>query len=133
MLASYKENGARTVRGTVDRDKQVQIEFWERAARDGFTDESARASALKFRAEFDVLENRLAQRPYLMGVLLMLRGSYTQPRSLTGRLGREEPIEQLIPHFRCNAAAVITNPNLHPVPEIPCRCCQLWLEVIICC
>jgi glutathione S-transferase len=67
MLASYKENGARTVRGTVDRDKQVQIEFWERAAKEGFTDESARASALKFRAEFDILENRLAQRPYLMG------------------------------------------------------------------
>jgi glutathione S-transferase len=67
MLASYKENGAGTVRGTADLDKQVQIEFWERAAEDGFTDESARASALKFRAEFDVLENRLAQRPYLMG------------------------------------------------------------------
>jgi glutathione S-transferase len=66
MLASYKENGAGTVRGTADRDKQLQIEFWERAAKDGFTDESVRASALKFRAEFDVLENRLAQRSYLM-------------------------------------------------------------------
>ena len=67
MLASYKENGAGTVRGTVDRDKQVQIEFWERAAKDGFTDESARVSALRFRAEFDGLESRLGKQPYLMG------------------------------------------------------------------
>jgi glutathione S-transferase len=45
---------------------RAQIEFWERAAKDGLTDESARASTLKFRAEFDVLEDRLAQQPYLM-------------------------------------------------------------------
>ncbi len=67
MLASYKENGAGTVRGAVDPDKQAQIEFWERAAKDGFTDEAARRSALKFRAEFEALEDRLADRPYLMG------------------------------------------------------------------
>lgn len=67
LLASYRQNGSGTVQGTVDGDKQTQIEFWERAAKDGFTDEAARTSALKFRAEFDVLENRLAQQPYLMG------------------------------------------------------------------
>ena len=32
---------------------------WERAAKEGFTDQSARASAQKFRAEFDALEQRL--------------------------------------------------------------------------
>lgn len=67
LLASYKENGSGTVRGTADRDKQVQIEFWERASKDGFTDEAARGSALKFRIEFEILEKRLAQHPYLMG------------------------------------------------------------------
>ena len=67
MLESYKENGSGTVQGTVDRDKQAQIEFWERAAEDGFTDEAARTSALKFRTEFEGLENRLARQPYLMG------------------------------------------------------------------
>ena len=66
-LDSYIANGAGTVRGAKDHEKQVQIEFWQRAAKEGFTDERARASALKFRAEFDALEKKLAQQPYLMG------------------------------------------------------------------
>jgi glutathione S-transferase len=66
-LESYKANGAGTVRGVFDREKQVQLDFWQRAAKEGFTDERARASALRFRAEFDALEKRLAKQPYLMG------------------------------------------------------------------
>ncbi len=66
-LASYAATGSGTVRGEVDRHKQAQIEFWQRAARDGFTDEQARASAQKFRAEFDKLDRKLSQQPYLMG------------------------------------------------------------------
>ena len=67
MLKSYAESGSGTVQGAKDRDKQIQIEFWERAAKEGFTDERARASARKFRAEFDALDKRLATQPYLMG------------------------------------------------------------------
>src|SRR5580704_5524571 len=66
-LESYKANGAGTVRGAADREKQVQLDFWHRAAKEGFTDERARASALRFRAEFDALDKKLAQQPYLMG------------------------------------------------------------------
>jgi glutathione S-transferase len=66
-LESYIANGAGTVQGAVDREKQVQIEFWQRAAKEGFTDERVRTSALRFRAEFDALEKRLAKQPYLMG------------------------------------------------------------------
>ncbi len=66
-LESYRSNGAGTVGGAKDHEKQVQIEFWQRAAKEGFTDERARASALRFRAEFDALEKRLAKQPYLMG------------------------------------------------------------------
>jgi len=66
-LESYKANGAGTVRGAVDREKQVQLDFWERAAKEGFTDERARASAVRFRAEFDALEKRLVKQPYLLG------------------------------------------------------------------
>jgi glutathione S-transferase len=66
-LESYKANGTGTVRGAVDREKQVQIDFWQRAAKEGFTDERARASALRFRAEFDALEKRLTKQPYLLG------------------------------------------------------------------
>ncbi|MGB6653286.1 MAG: glutathione S-transferase family protein [Xanthobacteraceae bacterium] len=66
-LESYKANGAGTVQGLKDREKEIQIEFWERAAKEGFTDERARASAQKFRGEFDALDRKLAQQPYLMG------------------------------------------------------------------
>ena len=67
MLKSYAANGAGTVQGMKDHEKDIQIEFWERAAKEGFTDDRARASAQKFRAEFDALDKRLAQHPYLMG------------------------------------------------------------------
>jgi glutathione S-transferase len=66
-LKSYAANGSGTVRGEIDRDKQIQIEFWERAAKEGFTDERARASARKFRTEFEAMDKQLAQQPYLMG------------------------------------------------------------------
>jgi glutathione S-transferase len=66
-LASYAANGSGTVQGAKDREKQIQIEFWQRATKEGFTDDRARASAQKFRAEFDALENKLASHPYLMG------------------------------------------------------------------
>jgi glutathione S-transferase len=66
-LKNYANNGSGTVQGTKDPQKAVQIEFWERAAKEGFTDERARASAQKFRVEFDTLDKRLASRPYLMG------------------------------------------------------------------
>jgi glutathione S-transferase len=67
VLESYAANGSSTVQGIKDREKEIQIEFWERAAREGFTDERARASAQKFRAKFNALDKRLAQHPYLMG------------------------------------------------------------------
>lgn len=67
MLESYAANGTGTVRGAKDRDKDIQIEYWQRASREGFTDERARVSAQKFRVAFDALEQRLAQHPYLVG------------------------------------------------------------------
>jgi glutathione S-transferase len=66
-LASYAANGSGTVQGVADREKAIQIAFWQRAAQDGITDEAARASAQKFRKEFDKLERQLATLPYLMG------------------------------------------------------------------
>jgi glutathione S-transferase len=69
-LESYIANGSDTVGGVKDGEKELQIEFWQRAAREGFTDAQARACALKFRAEFDALEKTLAKQPYLMGEAL---------------------------------------------------------------
>ena len=96
-LKSYAANGSGTVQGVSDRDKQVQIEFWERAAREGFTDERARASAQKFRAEFDKLDRQLANAPYLMGDTLSVLDIawliYAHRLSLAGY-----PLERLHPH-----------------------------------
>ena len=66
-LESYLKNGSSTVQGAKDNEKHIQIEFWQRAAKEGFTDERARASALRFRTEFDKLDRTLTQQPYLMG------------------------------------------------------------------
>jgi len=66
-LDSYIANGSGTVLGKKDHEKQAQIEFWQRAAKEGFTDERACASAQKFRAEFEALDKTLAKQPYLMG------------------------------------------------------------------
>jgi glutathione S-transferase len=96
-LASYAANGTGTVRGETDRHKQAQIEFWQRAAREGFTDERARASAQKFRAEFDKLDRTLATQPYLMGDALSVLDIawliYAHRLSLAGY-----PFERLHPH-----------------------------------
>ncbi len=95
-LDSYAANGSGTVRGIKDHDKEVQIEFWQRAAKEGFPDERVRASAQKFRAEFDALEKRLAQHPYLMGnalsVLDIAWFIYAHRLSLAGF-----PLERLHP------------------------------------
>jgi glutathione S-transferase len=95
-LDSYAANGSGTVRGAKDRDKEIQIEFWQRTAKEGFTDERARASAQKFRTEFDALEKRLAQHPYLMGdalsVLDIAWFIYAHRLSLAGF-----PLERLHP------------------------------------
>jgi hypothetical protein len=47
VLDSYAANGSGTVQGIPDREKEIQIAFWRRAAEEGFPDERARASAQK--------------------------------------------------------------------------------------
>jgi glutathione S-transferase len=96
-LDSYRANGTGTVRGASDHEKQVQIEFWQRAAKEGFTDDRARASALKFRSEFDALDKTLAKQSYLLGeglsVLDIAWLIYQNRLSLAGY-----PFERLHPH-----------------------------------
>ena len=66
-LKRYATAGSGTVQGRKDEAISHQIDFWERFAKEGITDAAARASARKFRAAFDELEQRLAQHPYLQG------------------------------------------------------------------
>ena len=97
-LKRYAANGSGTVQGRKDHDKEIQIEFWERAAREGFPDDKARASAQKFRAEFDALDKQVALHPYLMGdalsVLDIAWFIYAHRLSLAGY-----PLERLHPHL----------------------------------
>jgi glutathione S-transferase len=96
-LQSYAANGSGTVQGLIDRDKQIQIEFWERAAEEGFTDEAARASVKKFRTEFDAMDRLLARQPYPMGEALSVLDIawliYAHRLSLAGY-----PLKRLHPH-----------------------------------
>ncbi len=109
-LASYAANGSGTVRGEKDPEKTVQIEFWQRAARDGFTDEGARASALKFRAEFDALDRRLAHQSCLMGDELSILDIawliYAHRLSLAGY-----PFARLHPHVHAWAERLRARPE----------------------
>ena len=96
-LESYRANGSGTVQGLSDREKAIQIEFWQRAANEGFPDARARASAQRFRAEFDALDKTLAREPYLTGkdlsVLDIAWFIYEHRLSLAGY-----PFERLHPH-----------------------------------
>ncbi len=109
-LESYSANGAGTVQGVKDREKQVQIEFWQRASKEGFTDERSRASALKFRAEFDALDKTLAQQPYLLGqdlsVLDIAWFIYAHRLSLAGY-----PFARLHPHVHAWAEKLRARPE----------------------
>ena len=100
VLDSYAANGSGTVQGVPDREKKIQIAFWRRAAEEGFPDGRARASAQKFRREFDSLEERFQQHPYLLGesltVLDIAWFIYGHRLSLAGY-----PFERL--HPRVNA------------------------------
>jgi glutathione S-transferase len=109
-LESYMANGSGTVRGVKDPQKQVQIEFWRRAAKEGFTDEQARASAQKFRAEFDALDKTLAKQPYLMGESLSVLDIawliYQHRLALAGY-----PFERLHPHVHAWAEKLRAMPE----------------------
>jgi glutathione S-transferase len=67
MLDRYR-NGERTVNGAPDHEKRRhEIDFYERLASKGIPDETARRAAVKFRAAFDELEQRLSKGSYFLG------------------------------------------------------------------
>ena len=109
-LDSYIAHGTGTVQGAKDHEKHIQIEFWQRAAKEGFTDEHSRASAQKFRAEFDALDKTLAKQPYLMGqdlsVLDIAWFIYEHRLSLAGY-----PFERLHPHVHAWAEKFRARPE----------------------
>ena len=71
-LAEYRAGGSGTVLGVRDPNKDAEIAFWERIARDGITDEAIRVSAGKFRRSFEELDRKLADAPYILGARLSI-------------------------------------------------------------
>lgn len=70
-LKRYATAGSGTVQGRRDAAKDVQIAFWQQfITGDGISDDVARQSVQKFRAEFSKLERLLTDRPYLFGASL---------------------------------------------------------------
>ena len=96
-LKSYAANGSGTVQGAADRDKQIQIEYWQRAAAEGFPDDRVQASARAFHGEFAAMDKQLARQPYLMGedlsVLDIAWLIYAHRLAMIGY-----PFERLHPH-----------------------------------
>jgi glutathione S-transferase len=71
-LKRFAAGSSGTVQGTKDAGIAQQIDFWERFAKAGVTDERARASALKSREAFVDLEQRLGKHPYPIGDTLSI-------------------------------------------------------------
>jgi glutathione S-transferase len=66
-LQNYRDRGSGTVGGEPDAHKDVELKFWETAARTGITDDAVRVSAGRFKAALEELEDRLQINPYLLG------------------------------------------------------------------
>jgi len=68
MLARY-DDGSGTINGQPDHDSRApEIDFYLRLDSQGIPDATARASAAKFRAAFDDLDQRLSSAPFFMGL-----------------------------------------------------------------
>ena len=65
-LKVYATAGSGTVGGEADQRVGVEIEFWERIASEGITDEVAKSAAAKFRDVFTQLDNTLAGQEHLL-------------------------------------------------------------------
>ncbi len=123
-LQSYATNGSGTVRGVPDHEKAVQIEFWKRTTKEGFTDQAARTSAQKFRTEFDALDRRLAVHPYLFGDALSVVDIawfiYANRLRLAGY-----PIARLHPHLGAWLDRLLARPEfakeVAAPPEVEAR------------
>jgi glutathione S-transferase len=70
-LKRYVTTGSGTVQGKRDAAKDEQVGFWQQfISGGGISDDVARQSVRKFRANLTELEGRLADRPYLLGTNL---------------------------------------------------------------
>jgi glutathione S-transferase len=65
-LNNYRNGGTGTVRGSIDTDKIREIEFWEKTANDGITDQAIKKSAERFYTSLVNLDNTLTKTQFLL-------------------------------------------------------------------
>ena len=70
-IASYAKD-AGTIGGDRDPHKEVELAFWNDLAREGISDDKARAAAHNFHRVYERLERDLQRTPYLRGDTLSL-------------------------------------------------------------
>jgi glutathione S-transferase len=118
VMQQYRSGGSGTVLGRADLEKQREIDFYERLARDGLTDAAVRASASKFRAAFDGFEQRLAENRYLIGPELTIVDVawyvYVKRLSLAGY-----PFQRLHPRIENWFAHLDEQPEYYKAVETP--------------
>ena len=66
-LQNFRNGGTGTVEGKADPDKIREIEFWEKVASEGITDQAVKKSAERFRSSLESLDKTLAKNQYLLG------------------------------------------------------------------
>jgi glutathione S-transferase len=71
-LNNYRNGGSGTVRGKVDPDKIREIEFWEKAATQGITNQAIKKSAARFRVSLEELDHLLTKNQYLLSNTLSI-------------------------------------------------------------
>ena len=117
-LKNFAARGSGTVQGKADPGKAEQIAYWDSFAKQGVSDQAARASALTFRAEFDKLNGLLAKQSYLhsnaLTVLDIAWFIYVNRLSLAGY-----PIARLHPRLNGWFEALLARPEFSR--EIKCR------------
>ena len=66
-LENYQTFGSGTVGGTVDANRDRELNFWKEANTNGISDEAVKLSANKFRLEIDQMDKHLSNNSYLVG------------------------------------------------------------------
>jgi glutathione S-transferase len=124
QMADYRTGGAGTVAGRPDSAKAKEVEYWERMARDGITDQACRTAAARFRADFQRFDAALAGQPYLLGDDLSLLDVawYVYARRLT--FGGY-PLDRLHPRFAAWFARLDAHPEIAREVALPERLAQV--------
>ncbi|MBT5110722.1 MAG: glutathione S-transferase family protein [Rhodospirillaceae bacterium] len=118
VMQQYRSGGAGTVLGRTDPEKQRELDFYDRLARDGISDAAVRDAAAKFRAAFDDFEQGLAGHQYLIGPALTIVDVawyvYVKRLTLAGY-----PFQRLHPRIEAWFNTLDERPEFHKAVETP--------------